>query len=1411
MSIGLVSMSNAYGQDYNSSKPNIKGPYGVEVNSFTGNLYCSRQDIEIPGRGLDLSIAFAYNSLHRQRTFGFGYGWSFAFSMGIEPDSNGVWLRRMDGKRDLFREQGGVLVGPPGVFDVLEQPSTGQYMLTAKNGTRYFFEDPAHKRLTRINDRYGNTIELTYTDSLLTGLEDATGRSVALEYTDGLLTSVASQTSPARTVSYTYDAEGNLVKVTDALGQDIIYVYDDAHNLIGMADRNTNPLRIIYNDNGACIRLASCLGEMKIHYDQDARKTHVTEEVEGEHQLTTYTYDTANRLIKQEGNCCGYNTRFEYDDVGNITKRINGNGNATRYSYDAQGNVTQEIDPMGRTYLYTYEPAFNQVANITDRRGNTTSFTYSGTGDLLTVTMPMGITSSFTYNAHGQRLTSTDPRGMVHQYGYDAHGYLNSISDPEGGVTLLTYDEVGDLVSQTSPNGHTTTFAYDALGRMTAVTDPLGHQTTLVYDGKENVIQVTDALGRVTRYDYDPLDRLMNEEDALGQVTQYHFDAKGNLRRHVDPLGHATQLKYDKQNRLKEAINAIGESTRYEYDGVGNLTLIRRPDGNTLSFDYDPLSRLTAVQDLLGAVKGYAYDENSNIVSESDGLGNTIAFAYDELNRLSGQTDPMGNATEFTYDASGNILSFTDRLGNVTSFTYDDLGRRLTETDALNGVKQFAYDGNGNVISITDQNGNTTSYTYDANNDLVTEIYPDASTRSYTYDAVRKPITRTDNNGVTTTYVHDAVDRLLSRSYAGGGTDEFVYDLKGRMTEANNATVDVSFNYDPLDRLTSEVMGTETIGFGYDTPGRQRTVVYPGGRVVQETMDPRGRLTRITDLTSSPYVLAEQTFDLGDRKMARSYSNGNSSVWAYDANARVTSIVHGPNAHTGFTYGYDDEDNRLYEQRAHQPSQSAAYSYDPLLRLTAVATGTLNNGAVNVPTGSESFNYDLLGNRITATQNGTSTSYVTNNLNQYTSYSTTTTTALGHDSNGNLISEGVRTFQYDVENRIIAVDGGSTSSYGYDALGRRVRKTVAGTTTWFYHDGINVIEEQDNAHATTATYVFGHVVDEILHMQRGAINLFYAHDALGSVVALTDQTGQVVERYAYSAYGEVTIRDGANNVMMTSAFGNSYMFASRAFDSQLNGYYNRLRQYSSKLGRFTQRDPLGFIDGPSLYQYGHSSPGNQTDPLGLAASDNCDPECDPLGASMKDAFSTNKDIGRVAKFITGLDTRYGSNDRIYERGPKNGIFYGNQNVATIGIPGVAGIARYTRVIAKTSSTLGRIEQGAKVAQALCEDGGKIGPRTLRAVGNWAGGEIGSYHGGRIGGRIGGQVGLRGGALLGATVGTVLIPIPVVGSAIGGALGGIVGFGVGTFIGSSAGSSVGGSVGGYTGGALYGYIGQEMFR
>ena len=332
--------------------------------------------------------------------------------------------------------------------------------------------------------------------------------------------------------------------------------------------------------------------------------------------------------------------------------------------------------------------------------------------------------------------------------------------------------------------------------------------------------------------------------------------------------------------------------------------------------------------------------------------------------------------------------------------------------------------------------------------------------------------------------------------------------------------------------------------------------------------------------------------------------------YGYDANGNRTRLDY-PDA-SFVTYAYD-ELGRLTEVRDGGVTLLAQYAYDPLSRLTTV---TYDNGAqtthayeldddlsqVAQAYGVGSVNFDYLYNLVNQRTDtsvdddaylwrpdlGASNSYLPNALNQYGDVDGVLFT---YDGNGNLTGDGVNTYLYDVESRLIsATTPQHLADYTYDPFGRRGEKGVDGTVTRYVYAGDTVIAEYDGLDQLQARYVPGPGLDRPVLMDRGGTLSYYHYDGTGSVVAATDAFGVVAENYAYGPYGESADGD---------LIGNPYRYTGRRLDAETGLYYYRARYYSVTLGRFLQPDPAGFVDGLNLYAYVGNDPLNFVDPSGL--------------------------------------------------------------------------------------------------------------------------------------------------------------------------------------------------------------------
>jgi RHS repeat-associated protein len=218
-------------------------------------------------------------------------------------------------------------------------------------------------------------------------------------------------------------------------------------------------------------------------------------------------------------------------------------------------------------------------------------------------------------------------------------------------------------------------------------------------------------------------------------------------------------------------------------------------------------------------------------------------------------------------------------------------------------------------------------------------------------------------------------------------------------------------------------------------------------------------------------------------------------------------------------------------------------------------------------------------------------------------YESVDSSGLAYDPQGNTLSDTVNTYQYDILNRQTAADGpGGTADYLYDARGRRVAKIANGVTTIYLYDSeYRVLEERDGAGDLQALYTYSTGIDEVLTMERGGNTYYYHRDALGSITEITDEDGDLVERYDYDVYGYVSIFDAGDNPLTTSAIGNPYLFTGQSYDPESGNYYYRARYYAPDLGRFLGQDPLGFAAGDyNLYRYVANNPATYGDPTGQA-------------------------------------------------------------------------------------------------------------------------------------------------------------------------------------------------------------------
>lgn len=1180
----------------NNNTVNIDCPGGIKVNSFNGNMNLHRSDLSIPGRKIDMDISFFYNSIDCSTDYGFGKGWAFKYMMKYAVDSTGITLTRMGARKELFRGDTltNIFIPPAGVFDSLSKYEPGKLVLITKKKIRYYFENPIHGRITKIVEPNGNFLVFSYEDSLLTNISDAAGRSIQLEYNNGLLTSVTdAMMQPARKIEYTYDVNRQLVQVTDPLGnkQKYGYVLNGAMN--ALTDKNGNTVNIIYQVNGAVTEVISCHAQKRISYNQEARTTYAVSVTTTGNQITTYVYDIAGNLVRQFGNCCGYNVSLEYDQHKNPVAFTDANGNRTEYTYDNKGNRTSERDPMGFTRLYTYDAVFGNLLSETDKKGQTTTYTYDVKGNWTGIQFPMGIINSATYFANGDMQSYTDGNGNVRNYQYDNYGNLTLLQQPLGSTLSYSYDIRSRKLTATDAGNNTTTYTYDVLDRLLTVAYPDAFTEVNTYDANGNLITHKDRDNHITVYEYDATNRKVKETNALGGSTSYQYDENNNLILVTDALGYTEKMTYDKFNRIASYEDGNGQTRLFAFDGKGNLVTRTLANGNVVTMQYDQNGRKTKVSDLAGDIMTYAYDPNGNISSMTDAKGNIRTFEYDGLNRNIRRTDAIGNSSTRTYDGNGNRLTETDRNGNATEFGYDALDRLTTVTDATGRTTTYQYDTRGNKTRMTDPKGQQDNFLFDVMNREIQHTFPDGKTITSSYDPAGRLAVSTDPNGNTTHYVYDALGHLIRRDMPGSNDDDYTYDLVGRMLTAVNQDASVNITYDATGRMLTETLNGRTVTYTYNDQAGTQTVVYPSGYTLLRQKDARGR---ISGLLEGNKVLASFSYDDNDRPSSRNFpSTGRSINYTHDPEGRLTGMAFTGFNPMSFEYNYDREFSPEDVIKNHRPESSEEFVLDNAYQLTGFNRGLHSGGTIPAPLDQQTFSYDPAGNRTLEVRNGVAKTYVTNNTN---AYSQTGISAYLYDPNGNLLTDGLNTYAYNSRNQLISVNNDSTARYKYDALGRRISKTTSSGTLHYHYDGENDIEGYDPSGNLLFLHVYGAGADDLVMTRRNGISCFFFGNLTGSPLAVIDSTGKWLEQYEYDPFGKVKVFDHQFNPLANSAVGNVKYFTGRDLDIETGKYYFRARHYDADIGRFMQRDPVMFDGGSNLYTYIYNNPLIFTDPMG---------------------------------------------------------------------------------------------------------------------------------------------------------------------------------------------------------------------
>ena len=1038
------------------------------------------------------------------------------------------------------------------------------------------------------------------------------------------------------TTKYDRDANGNVIKTTNADGTYTLANYNDKNSVIAEVDESGNATIKAYDSNGTrLLKEASSLHPLS--------QTDIN-------TVTADNFDPVKYLAANEASYAITSHEYYADSyvsgiAGLIRATTDPEGNVTEYDYYkdgyGKGLVKSKTLKDGNTVVNTVSYEYNAQLQVSKE---TTSFDISKNlysvkeyeydkFNNVTVTRDYGMGSTPATTIAEYDLLSRKTAEYAPNYSADkSHGSLTiyypdgnkkSETDAEGNVTSYVYDAYGQVIKKTNPDGTMNLTAYDGLQREKA-TYFLGSE-----NGTKQILTKTSYEFAGYNFDiYSALDTSASHscKGLKTTKTTYITENKQVISETLtDIKEHTIYEKTNGETKRTSAYYANGQLAR-QTDALGNLTKYEYGYLNKVTKTYTPFNTKSNGS-VNYSVTENQYDKNGNVtlakqtVQKQD--SDTVKYSVTEnqynaqglltqVTLSDGTSNGEKNITKYFYNNAGiqtkmytGLNSTNDSDYMTTNYEYDAWGHLVRTTDST-GYNSGAttYDLNGNALTVTDANGNVITNTYDALNRVLTAntICSDTSknvSKSYVYDNMGRVRSKTAN-GVQTSYQYDIFGRvyqeLSPKSFKGYFYEGVSQYAKEQLVGINHQTIysSTQYEYDAEMRIAQvKESGNLTTTYTYDANGNKVSETLANGVVSTYSYNGCNKVTKLVTKSGNSDISSYEYSYYLDGSDACKVRNENGTIettsYDYDGLKRLTKefISNGKTADT-YSYEYDDYGNRSKMVANGSEEYETVYDYTVNGKYTALLQK-------EIKTVEETSNTTISdGLAISPTDLITSTA----------ADAKTEETAYSYDANGNQITktaEGkTETNTYDGLNQLIGfTDGETTASYKYNADGLRTSKTVDGKTINHIWDGNKqiVVDMDDSDWYSAEVYVRGTNLLAKFSKQSGNVKTdyqYYTQNAHGDVVNLTDSTGAITKSYKYDAFGVEQNVDDADN--------NAFRYCGEYYDSESGTIYLRARYYDPTIGRFISRDSVtGENTDPlslNLYTYCHNNPIIGTDPSG---------------------------------------------------------------------------------------------------------------------------------------------------------------------------------------------------------------------
>ncbi|MEI8124540.1 MAG: RHS repeat-associated core domain-containing protein [Parachlamydiaceae bacterium] len=656
----------------------------------------------------------------------------------------------------------------------------------------------------------------------------------------------------AYTINKTYNDRGNLLSISNAIGQQTFFEYDDKGRRISSTNFSGNiHTKTEYDQRDNLTKIKEIGVDNVIHttsfsYDLN---DHLVREINPFQNITDYSYDPLSHkvtktcfssILNLKGKAVSVSTTSRYDAFGREIFKRDANGNITTFRYGAYLSPVEIVyaDNSRETFRYTRSGLLESHIN---QEGLKTSYKYDA----------LGRVTIKSFSAHEGEIAKET-------FVYDGFNRVE-MKDSEGNRTSYRYDGAGRIISETTAQ-HVTRYSYDTLGRISITTEENGTNTLL------------------THYKHDLLDRLLEKQctDTDGHLLStiaYSYDTDGNIAtitRNINGNDAIETFVYDSFQRQIESVDAVGNrtGTTYNENTLNSLgqkvlqTTIVDPKNRTTIKTEDPYGRL-ATEEIIGpdgtdlSKLEMTYDKNGNqirkrnIIYQDGHFQRTLetTCTYNPFNKIKSvvraANTSSSRTTRYTYDPSGNVATKTKPDGIVLSYRYHPLGYLKTvsssdhqlhltydynllgdilkATDTINNISiERDVDPQGNILSEELSTGLAIEKTYDAFDRPLSVVLPDHSRIIYTYDPLfLRSVSRTSSSGEIL-YTHeytnyDSSGYLKTENLIDSlGTVTHTTDLKGRKTGIRSPYFTQNCTYDEVDNLMASATNRVEEHYTYD-------------------------------------------------------------------------------------------------------------------------------------------------------------------------------------------------------------------------------------------------------------------------------------------------------------------------------------------------------------------------------------------------------------------------------------------------------------------------------------------------------------------------------------------------------------------------------------------------------------------